>query len=134
MYVQYVLCIYISCVLHCSGPRQSAFEHLIITPEPEEDKRFEPLDNYKKMGFIRATKSLYSFARHYHKDTVRIDPNSTFGPQKLLLLCKDALCYTQEEFLHVSSFLLPMLVPPRPWTAPHMGGYLLSPCTLAKTV
>ncbi|XP_064396312.1 DNA-directed RNA polymerase, mitochondrial-like isoform X2 [Halichondria panicea] len=88
------------------GPRQSAFEHLIITPEPEEDKRFEPLDNYKKMGFIRATKSLYSFARHYHKDT--------------------------EEFLHVSSFLLPMLVPPRPWTAPHMGGYLLSPFAIIR--
>ena len=44
---------------------------------------------------------------------------------------------TEASFLALESSLarhLPMVVPPRPWTNPHTGGYLLYPGRLVRPV
>lgn len=35
--------------------------------------------------------------------------------------------FSQEECFRINCSLLPMFVPPIPWTAPDSGGYLLTP-------
>ena len=38
--------------------------------------------------------------------------------------------FFQEEYFHVRTSLLPMVVPPRPWVSSDAGGYIITPSKL----
>lgn len=66
------VCIHVH-VPACSGERVPAFERVLEVSADDADKLSSMMKYYKRVGYIRAHKRLYSLVRkYYHKDKVCI--------------------------------------------------------------